>query len=179
MVDTGPWYVVKRTFGENSAIRTALLDSWIWSLSLITLTIIIHTTVVMFMVLALHRFRVRLGSRSRGFAHVTAFLIAVFAATGFLLAVLHGIEAGLRAAAYWWLDAFHSPGNAFVYSIDSMATRGASGLTLQPHWQLMGALEAADGMLLFGISAAFIFTVMQFYFQHLVVQRPGSSAGAE
>jgi hypothetical protein len=33
-----------------------------------------------------------------------------------------------------------------------MATRGASGVTLQPHWQMMGALEAADGMLLFGIS---------------------------
>jgi hypothetical protein len=42
-----------------------------------------------------------------------------------------------------------------------MATRGASGLVLQPHWQVMGALEAADGMLLFGISTAFIFTVMQ------------------
>ena len=35
------------------------------------------------------------------------------------------------------------------------------------------ALEAADGMLLFGISTAFIFTVMQFYYQHLVLQRPG------
>ena len=40
---------------------------------------------------------------------------------------------------------------------------------LQPHWQMMGALEAADGMLLFGISTAFIFTVMQFYYQHLVL----------
>jgi hypothetical protein len=40
----------------------------------------------------------------------------------------------------------------------------------------MGALEAADGMLLFGISTAFNFTVMQFYFQHLVLlERPGGS----
>ena len=49
---------------------------------------------------------------------------------------------------------------------------------LQPHWQMMGALEAADGMLLFGISTAFIFTVMQFYYQHLVLQRPGRSVKA-
>jgi hypothetical protein len=50
---------------------------------------------------------------------------------------------------------------------------------LQPHWQLMGALEAADGMLLFGISTAFIFTVMQFYYQHLVfLGRPGGSVKA-
>jgi hypothetical protein len=46
-------------------------------------------------------------------------------------------------------------------------------VVLQPHWQIMGALEAADGMLLFGISTAFIFTVMQFYYQHLVLlERP-------
>ena len=41
---------------------------------------------------------------------------------------------------------------------------------MPPHWRMLGALEAADGMLLFGISTAFIFTVMQFYYQHLVLQ---------
>ena len=39
---------------------------------------------------------------------------------------------------------------------------------LQPHWQMMGALEAANGVLLFGVSTAFIFTVMQLYYQSLV-----------
>jgi hypothetical protein len=29
---------------------------------------------------------------------------------------------------------------------------------LQRRWQVMGALEATDGMLLFGISTAFIFS---------------------
>ena len=38
-----------------------------------------------------------------------------------------------------------------------MSTRGASGLTLQRHWQMMGALEAVDGMLLFGVSTAYLF----------------------
>jgi len=42
---------------------------------------------------------------------------------------------------------------------------------------MMGALEAADGMLLFGISAAFIFTVMQFYYQHLVLHAPPERRG--
>jgi len=50
-----------------------------------------------------------------------------------------------------------------VASIDSMTTRGASGLTLERHWLTMGTLEAADGMLLFGISTVYIFTVMQLY----------------
>jgi hypothetical protein len=48
-----------------------------------------------------------------------------------------------------------------LHSVDSITTRGASGLNLEPEWQLMGALEAADGMLLFGISTAFVFVVTQ------------------
>jgi hypothetical protein len=124
------------------------------------------------MVSVLHSFRVRLENRSGDLPHVIAIVIAAFTAMGLLLAVLHGLEAALWAAAYLWLGALDSPGAAILYSIDSMATRGASGLMLQPHWQMMGALEAADGMLLFGISTAFIFTVMQFYYQHLVLLEP-------
>jgi hypothetical protein len=39
-----------------------------------------------------------------------------------------------------------------LFSVGSMTTRGASGLTLHQHWQEMGALEAVAGMLMFGIS---------------------------
>ncbi len=41
-----------------------------------------------------------------------------------------------------------------------MTTRGSSGLTAVREWRMMGAAEAADGMLLFGISTAFLFLVM-------------------
>ncbi len=44
-----------------------------------------------------------------------------------------------------------------------MSTRGASGLTLHAPWRLMGALEAFDGMLLFGIGTAYLFPTMQVY----------------
>jgi hypothetical protein len=47
-----------------------------------------------------------------------------------------------------------------LYSVDTFTTRGASGLLLDSEWLLMGALEAADGMLLFGISTAFLFAVL-------------------
>jgi hypothetical protein len=38
---------------------------------------------------------------------------------------------------------------------------------------MMGALEAADGMLLFGISTAFIFSLMQLY-APLIYRHPPS-----
>jgi hypothetical protein len=171
--------VAKPAFGEIRLQGTALLDSWIWGLSLIALTIAIHVIGVTFLVSVLYKFRIRLDARSKGLPHVIAIVVAAFTATGLLLAVLHGIEAAIWAVAYLWLGALNSPGAAILYSVDSMATRGASGLMLQAHWQIMGALEAADGMLLFGISTAFIFTVMQFYYQHLVLlERSGGSAKA-
>ena len=156
-----------------------MLDNWTWGLSLIALTIAIHVTGVTFLVSVLHSFRAQLESRNLGLPRMIAIVIAAFTAMGLLLAVQHGIEAAFWAAAYLWVGALDSPAAAILYSVDSIATRGASGLVLQPHRQMMGALEAADGMLLFGISTAFIFTVMQLYYQHLVLfEHPGGSVKA-
>jgi hypothetical protein len=135
--------------------------NWTWGLSLIALTIAIHAAGVVMMVLVGFRIRVRLETRKLGLRHVLPIVIGVVGAVGLMLAVLHGIEAAIWAAAYVWLGALDSPKDAILYSVDSMTTRGASGLMLQQHWRMMGALEAADGMLLFGISTAYIFAVMQ------------------
>jgi hypothetical protein len=162
-------------------MSTALLDNWAWGLSLIALTIAIHATAVTFMVSALHRIRVRLQSSNLGLSRASTIGIVISAITvmGLLLAASHGIEAALWAAAYMRLGALGSPEAAILYSLDSMSTRGASGYVLQPHWQMLGAMEAADGMLLFGISTAFIFTVMQFYYQHLIFREQPMALPAE
>ena len=139
------------------------MENWTWGLSLIALTVGFHVSGVVFMALVLHSIGVRVESQSLGLRRLFAILTGLIGTVGLLLAVLHGIEAGFWAAAYWWLDALASPEEAVLYSLDSITTRGASGLTLPQHWRIMGALEAADGMLLFGISTAFMFAVIQKY----------------
>ena len=149
------------------------MENWTWGLSLIVLTIAIHTIGVIFMAFATVRIRVRLESGNRlELRQVLAINIGLIAMVGLLLAALHGIEAALWAAAYWWLGALSSLAEALLYSVDSMSTRGASGLVLERHWRMMGALEAMDGMLLFGISTAYIFAVMQSYWSLLTRHRP-------
>ena len=140
---------------------------WTWGLSLIALTIAIHATGVVALALVALKIRVRIENRRLGLRYVIPILIGLVATAGLLLAVLHGIEAAIWAAAHLWLGALDSPSGAILYSVDSMSTRGASGLTLQAHWRMMGALEAVDGMLLFGISAAYIFSLMQAYWPML------------
>jgi hypothetical protein len=141
-------------------------QDWIWGLLLIVLTIAIHAMGVVMMALVGVRIRVGLETRSLGLRLAVPIVIGVVGALGLLLAVLHGIEAAIWATAYLWLGALDS-----LYSVDSMTTRGASGLMLQRHWQLMGALEAVDGMLLFGISTAYTFAVMQLYWPMLMTHR--------
>jgi hypothetical protein len=140
---------------------------WTWGLSLIVLTIALHVIGVVVLAITDARIRVRMANQHLKLRYVIPVVIGVVAAAGLLLAVLHGIEAAIWAAAYLWLGALGLPLDAILYSVDSMSTRGASGLTLQGHWRIMGALEAVDGMLLFGISTAYIFALMQGYWPML------------
>ena len=123
--------------------------------------------VVVLAVVSVRKMPAWIANRRLGLRYVIPIVIGLVAAVGLLLAVVHGIEAAIWAAAYVWLGALDSPVDAILSSVDAMATRGASGLTLQGPWRMMGALEAADGMLLFGMSTAYIFALMQAYWPML------------
>lgn len=147
------------------------LQDWVWGLSLIVLTTMVHASGVVILALVEMRFRGRLEKRGLGLRPAVLIVIGAVGAVGLALAVLHGIEYAIWAVAYVWTGALDTPTHALLYSIDSMTTRGASGLALQPQWHIMGALEAADGMLLFGISTAYLFAVMQGFWPLLTTGR--------
>jgi len=141
--------------------------SWLWGLSLIVLTMTIHAAAVLIVALATTRIRVQWETRSLHEWNLIAIQICATGLIGLLLAVLHFIECGIWAAVYLWVGAPDSPTDALIYSVDSMATLGASGLTLHRPWQMMGGLEAINGMILFGVSTAYLFAVMQVYWSML------------
>jgi hypothetical protein len=144
--------------------------NWAWGLSLTAFTIVVHAvgiTALAFVLRWLIRDHVEQQAHF-GSGHLFTIFIGLMGAVGLLLAVLHGLEAALWAVAYLWLGAHTSRLEAILYSIDSIATRGSSGVTVDQGWRVMGALEAVDGMLLFGMSTAFIFAVMQTYWPILV-----------
>ena len=89
---------------------------------------------------------VRLETRGLKVWNQIAILICVIGVIGLLLAVLHGMECGIWAAAYLWLGALELPMDALLFSLELMSMRGGSGLTLQRPWQMMGELEAFDGI---------------------------------
>ena len=91
---------------------------WLWGLSLIVLTMAIHATAVVMLAFAAVRIRVRLETRDLKVWDLIAILICVVGVVVLLLAVLHGIECGIWAAAYLWLGALDSPMDALVFSVE-------------------------------------------------------------
>ena len=85
----------------------------------------------------------------------------VMSITSLLVTVLHGIEAGLWAAAYRTLGALPDNRSAMLYSLNAITSYGHAELFLKKRWELMGASEALNGMLLFGLSTAFLFAMIQ------------------
>lgn len=76
---------------------------------LIALTIAIHAIGVVIIVLALLTIRSRLAKQDLRFNWLTLIVICLVASAGLLLAILHGIEAAIWAAAFLSLGAIASP----------------------------------------------------------------------
>ena len=64
------------------------------------------------------------------------------------------------ALAYRQLDALPDNKSAMLYSLSAITTYGHANLFLKEHWQLMGALEALNGTLLFGLTTVFLFAMI-------------------
>jgi len=72
----------------------------------------------------------------------------------------HLIEITLWAAVFMICGEFHEFGMAFYHSAVNYTTLGYGDLILSPKWRLLGPLEAANGILMFGVSTATIFTLI-------------------
>ena len=62
--------------------------------------------------------------------------------------------------AHRLLGALPDNKTAMLYSLSAMTSYGHANIALEPHWQMMGALEALNGMLLFGLTTAFLFAMI-------------------
>lgn len=73
----------------------------------------------------------------------------------------HLIEIGLWAAVFDLCGEFSDFAAAFYHSAVNYTTLGYGDVVMSARWRLLGPLEAADGMLMFGVSTALIFAVVQ------------------
>lgn len=90
-------------------------------------------------------------------------LLIILLFTGIML--LHMIETGIWATFYYSRALFKDFETSLYFSLTSYTTIGYGDVLLPQRWRLLGAIEGVSGVLLCGISTAFIFAVMSALFQ--------------
>jgi len=131
--------------------------NWAWSLPLIVITVIFHVIGLVYINERVIRAK-RFVMRRRSFL---LRLSIVLGAATLVAIVLHAIEAAIWAWVYQTLGALPDGKTALLYSLGAMTTYGHAHFDLANHWQLMGALEALNGMILFGLTTAFLYGMIR------------------
>ena len=88
----------------------------------------------------------------KNFWVMTAVLLATVAA--------HLVQIGLWAVVLLLIGEFSTVDRAFYASAQNYTALGYGDIILSEQWRLLGPLEAINGLLLFGLSTAVMFTVM-------------------
>ncbi len=130
---------------------------WLWSVPLIALTVTFHVWVLEFV----YRVVVAIYRAQRNERRLTSMLAGGLVVAFTTLATLvHGMEGAFWAAAYIVLGALPDPRSAMLYSLNAVTSYGHADIHLADQWRLMGALEALNGILLFGLTTAFMFRLI-------------------
>lgn len=88
-------------------------------------------------------------------------LILVFA----VVITLHLIETAIWATFYYGNSLFETYETALYFSLGTYSTIGYGDVVLPGRWRLLGGIEGISGVLLCGLSGAFIFAVVNALFQ--------------
>ena len=125
------------------------------SVGAVVCTILIHTAVVVAIVNL-----VRLEKRGGRVGKSLWLDIAIVGRAIALALIAHLIEIAVWAVLYEMCGEFADFGTAYFHSAGNYTTLGDSDVVMSASWRLLGPLEAANGMLLFGVTTAMIFTIM-------------------
>jgi hypothetical protein len=87
----------------------------------------------------------------------------VVAAVASFLATKHALDILIWAAAYWTFagQQLTSFENAYYFSAVTYTSLGYGDIVLTNRWRMLCSFEAMGGMLMFGLSTAILFSIVQ------------------
>jgi voltage-gated potassium channel len=141
-------------------MKKGMFRELLFALSIVAVCVVIHTAgLVLFAEFLIHRFPKleRVATMKR---QVVA-LIFVFA----VVMALHLIETSLWATFYYARGLFEDFETSLYFSLVTYGTMGFGDVVLPQRWRLLSGIEGISGVLLCGLSGAFIFAVINALFQ--------------
>jgi hypothetical protein len=133
-----------------------MLGTLLIGTGVISATVVIHSVGMVWLMAALRRLAPELYLR-----YPSIWAPAVMVLTVLLLFALHGVEIWLWAAVYLVLTDLPNLETALYFSTVTYTTLGYGDVVLTPPWRVLASLEAANGILLFGWTTAFLFMVVR------------------
>lgn len=134
-------------------------QSWAWGVPLTVITVVVHVLGLVVIRAGIARAFARRAPDAA--QHLVRFSVgmgvAVLLATG-----LHIVQAAVWACAYVLLGAAPTIRESMLYSINAMTAYGHTVVYLAPDWQMLGALQALNGLILFGLTTAFLYAMVQY-----------------
>lgn len=91
-------------------------------------------------------------------------MLVILALTSVLLLYMHVIQVLVWAIAYLQIERIEELvdfEDAIYFSVVTYTTLGYGDISITGDWRLLGGIEAMNGILLFGWSAALLFAVVQ------------------
>ena len=138
--------------------------------AMIALTVVIHITGIIGLIAYIKSLKSR-GLQTVGPGRYVGMMrVLVVTILGIFFA--HTAEIWSWAVLYLWLGEFESLERALYFSTVTFTTLGYGDITLQEGWQLLSSLEAANGIILFGVSTAFVFAVIRKMFEVVSIIEP-------
>ncbi len=128
----------------------------------------IQVAVVVIMIRYLFRILNREGRKTDGFGFDTYVISMVL----LLLFAGHLLQIAIWAILFIKLGEFGDFQTAFYHSSVNFASLGYGDIVMSERWRLLGALEAINGVLMFGLSAGTLLSVMTRLFSRHTVNMP-------
>ena len=122
---------------------------------IISCTVVIQAICYETLIRFLNRFRPSMAKRNNIFADLSIIITTVLA-----IFAVHTVQIWVWAAIYIALGELTQLSDALYFSTVTFTTLGYGDITLSVNWRLLSAIEAINGILLFGWSTAFLFAVL-------------------
>ena len=87
--------------------------------------------------------------------------VAIVAVATFIMLAAHLVEIAVWALVFVAIGEFPALASAFYHSAVNYTSLGLDNVFMSPAWRMLSPLEAADGMLMFGVSTAMLFAIAQ------------------
>jgi hypothetical protein len=145
----------ERMTAETLAGFSAWRMDWFWGLPLLMGTLLFHLAALRW----LDRVVVHPAADQRR-QHIVL-RGAVAAMIVLVLTALIAFAAAVWAIAYVAVGALPDIHDAMLYSLSALTSYGHTPLMLERPWQMLGAIEALNGMMLLGITTAYLLRVLR------------------